>query len=1395
MIMMKKTNIFKQIFICASLSLMLFAQHAMANELESCNSVFPTVQNDSITQIQDIDPFQYRLQKRHKEVGDAFPRKNGQWFRHFTIGGFGGLNLHTPQTSANLNSDKAMLDRGYNYGGILQYDITRLHAVRLMISRTRFNKAVNLPYLNANEVMLGYDFNLTNYFKGYNERRRFSTSIFAGIGLSNMDNGQETYKTFRSELGLKFEYAMLKNLSVFAEPYLSILPDNYDRINTSNKFEYLGGVRAGLKVRPYVWAKYYDSFKELDTEMRKPAWYQRFFFGGTFGVNTSNNRSLSSSRNVWTDIDLYLGYRVGAMSSLRMLGSAQRNRKGDKNKNRVSAELDYMIDLISPFAGYKNNPKFRLYGYGGLGTMYTEKNQEEEGTTATDQQSRNQSTYLTAGLSLHYFFSPNWSVFAEPWVGKGISTGSKDRMGGVRIGGQFSMTDNFINANRSQAMSDWYKRPISHLFYGISSGVGTFSHYANGNLNERATTIPVNLFLGYRFSPIQALRLQTTYLQPIDNAELKPEARRFMGHLDYMLNFTNLTRGYQKDRHLTFSGFAGVGVRNMGEYEGEQARSKASPMVILGAQMDYRLNNGISLYVEPWATASITKQLSEYELGYGVNAGLSLNLENAHIYGPAVGGVRHKDWSLNAWRHLFIGAASGYTMVNHKGTRADHLPLMAYVGYKFTPVQSLRLRGMYQKTLENNDPCARTSVHIDYMQNLTNLFAGYRPNRIFELQSFVGLGIQHHDSKRYFFEDKLSVKDELSVAATLGLNAKVRIKNGFGVFVEPQIAFYNNRRDASSNVDIYANALAGVNLDLEPIHAYHPSFGRKSKLWNPSLGERFFAGVSFGYQHLVHSEIGTTPITSYLLGYRISPIHAMRLRATYNYRHNYFISPRRRISASMDYMFNMTNMLNEYDPKRRLNFTGLLSFVIGYNEVCKIGGFNKDGKIDTKFGVKLGGGLNVSYTVFPGIDAFIEPSVSVALGSPSTMQHRYMMSLSGGVVASIQSDPKVYGEARKTMGNRLFYEGAMGWVIPTNASGSQNKHGLSVDGRMGVWLNSLLGVRGSLIAQNYYSGAHYNTYSDYWKKQSNGVASTFKVLARGEMLVNPLNLTKTGRESANSRKLDLNLAFGFETGYASRTAHIGDGKDISIPYGLTASAQLMYRTSPYTSLFIEPRYQRTKAGFRQAVSPSFGNSIDKLFTIHAGFRLQTPTREQKRAFVKQDSTIFVPHSFASLRLGGYRAFSKVKSINGGRIASMLTADYGYAFTAKHALKLQVSASRFVNHSNNHRYALLDYGILYMGNLTNMFTGTQVNRKLNVYGEVGPMFVSMVGHTAKAPCGRHFASGAAAGLMATYKLTDNLSVTAEGLGQMMDKRSILPGQGGSLLNCLRVNMTAGVQYNF
>lgn len=1384
---MKHAIKIKRLPLCALILLGLTTQQVFALGQESQDSVQHNTPTDTALQATGFDPFAYRLQKRHMEKGYDFEYKNGRWLNHLSLGVVGSGFLYGSKQTQNAGSGEPLLDKGASYGAFLQYDITRLHGLRLLYNEARFPDGSSTPSVRTRELLLGYVFNLTNYFKGYAPGRRFHTSLLLNAGLGKTRNGQENVRYVRGEVGLQFDYALLRNLSLFAEPYLSLTPDRYNLDFHPGKFEYMGGLRAGVRVRPYGWKDYADYFAAGAEGIPNPTWYQRFFFGGSVGRFKSNTTGYYDKKNWWKDYNLFLGYELGAMSNLRLMFTTKDDNESVSFRHKNNVELDYMLDLIGAFRGYQPKQRLRLFGYAGMGAKFIDQNNGKAPKgmyTYADKTA----AYLTGGLSLHYYFTPQWSIFAEPWLGKEVTGQEKALMGGVRVGGQFNMINThtyvkrFINDEQDlQAMLAWRKRPFSHLFYGGSLGFGTYSRDVYGQFGEYTHVIPMTLFAGYHFSPTQSLRLQGTYLQPTQRNNMTPKAKRLQAHLDYMLNFTNLVHSYRSDRHWTFSGFAGVGAR----FVETNKQTSVAPMGVVGVNVDYRLRNGMSIFLEPYTSVTYARNMPTLDFGYGVNAGLALNLENAYMYGPAVGGTPSKEWNSLFGRRLFFGAGSGYLFNRHKGRSMNYLPMMAYMGYKLTPVQSLRLRAVYAKTTDQNDRSARMSGHLDYMLNLTNLYAGYRRNRDFQIQNFIGMGIELYPSP-------LTGQDRKSLVATGGFNATLRIKNGLSVFAEPQIALLHNLQNDRKDLDVQGAILAGLHLDLDPIHAYHPRFGKHSEKWHPAFYERLFFGLGYGWTNFINSHMGTKPTATVMAGYYVSPIHTWRARAMFHPRTS-MISPKQRVSASIDYMFSLTNMLNAYDPNRRLNLSGVLGLGLHYTEQDKKEA-PRNGRLAMKLGLQATGGLNIDYRVTPSVHAFVEPFIGMNMGALSPQQHRYTLGINGGLIVKMQENKMAFKQAAQTMSHRVFYEGALGLVMPVNVPGSQNNLGYSIDGRMGLWVNSFMGLRASVAAQTYYHSPSYASMKDFRNGKPKGMASTTNLTARGEFIFNPLNLTDEGRQAANTRRFDLNVAVGLEAAVSGSSAQIGTGNDVSIPYGYTLSAQLLYRTNPYTALFLEPRFERLKTGYYKSARQVTGTDPDRLLTLQAGIRLQTPTRQQRMAFKQLDKTIFVPHSFVGARLGGYRSVGASKSVRGGRTASMFTVEYGYAATALHSAKVQFSASRYVTHANDHRYAYLDYGLLYMTNLTNMITGTQASRRINVYGEIGPMFTSMVGHTRNAPRNRHFAAGAAAGIMGTYRLNDKLSLNAEGLGQMMGARSLMPG-GRQLINCLRLNLTAGVQYNF
>ncbi|MCF0199468.1 MAG: hypothetical protein HUK02_09115, partial [Bacteroidaceae bacterium] len=228
----------------------------------------------------DFDPFDYRLQNRHLERGSSFVSDSVLRSSHLAVNLFSGLPIHAVQYDRGAGRF-SKLDCGRQFGMGLQYDLSRLHGLRLSYANTSYrrNPEVN-GTLTVNEVQAGYLFNLTNYFRGFDPKRRFGVQATLGAAAGLVSDGSARSLTARADIGLLFRYRVLRHLSLFAEPYLGVAADNYDLHGGVHGYDFVSGVRAGAQLETSFANDLRDHIASHRTDLYKPArWFQNFYVG------------------------------------------------------------------------------------------------------------------------------------------------------------------------------------------------------------------------------------------------------------------------------------------------------------------------------------------------------------------------------------------------------------------------------------------------------------------------------------------------------------------------------------------------------------------------------------------------------------------------------------------------------------------------------------------------------------------------------------------------------------------------------------------------------------------------------------------------------------------------------------------------------------------------------------------------------------------------------------------------------------------------------------------------------------------------------------------------------------------------------------------------------------
>ena len=201
-------------------------------------------------------------------------------------------------------------------------------------------------------------------------------------------------------------------------------------------------------------------------------------------------------------------------------------------------------------------------------------------------------------------------------------------------------------------------------------------------------------------------------------------------------------------------------------------------------------------------------------------------------------------------KHLFLNLEAGaqYTRGEAKFHKLLSPNFQLGLGYQFSPVLAARLQGnVYQSKgglngvrFGNSQP--KTQIYsyfyaapgIDVMLNLSNLFAGYNPKRVFNLSAFVGGGANiawgngqvnrlAQSMTSWAQNENLEYRwdgTQLRPYGRGGLEAAFRLADQVALTVEGNANIlsdkYNSKK--AGNADWYFNALVGLRINLGKTH-------------------------------------------------------------------------------------------------------------------------------------------------------------------------------------------------------------------------------------------------------------------------------------------------------------------------------------------------------------------------------------------------------------------------------------------------------------------------------------------------------------------------------------------------------------------------------------------------
>lgn len=538
----------------------------------------------------------------------------------------------------------------------------------------------------------------------------------------------------------------------------------------------------------------------------------------------------------------------------------------------------------------------------------------------------------------------------------------------------------------------WKKNVYLSLFGGIDKMI------PRGNTGFNTGPIG-GIAAGWQFSPSHSVRaalLAGNLSREIDNETLT----RLGLQVDYLLNVTSFTNGYNPGRIFEFSTLTGIGY----QYSSLAGNAEHVGELHLGVQLKLHPTPHVDFYIEPRFTImsdgidhSSQKNWRKYDMTYGAIIGMNYRFKAWSPFGK----TRTLEGS-SFLDNTFISMAAGgqwqasrlTNEIGFKNSIGPHFSLS--VGKWLIPAFGLRISGF----------TSDDTWHKKEIITADNTVS----DRFYEMSSYSGGRLEGILDASYFFNGhQLAPKFSINVLAggeigyikkengfypakggytgfTGGLQLKYRLFDDFSLFIEPRttMASYSlqtNKKEQGRYVaQKYTDNLFNINIGIEIQRAneekrmerslyrtdFKPSFFASGAIGfaTPIQVKRYELKHYFDYQAMLAVGRIFTPLSSLRFGIDFGPLSVDLKKGALKYN---------MASVSLDYLMNITNLMMAYNPERKFDvelFAGLVASMRLKPET------DIDSDL-TRSRLFVGGevGLQASYQVSRRFKVFVEPKI------------------------------------------------------------------------------------------------------------------------------------------------------------------------------------------------------------------------------------------------------------------------------------------------------------------------------------------------------------------------------------------------------------------------------------
>lgn len=454
------------------------------------------------------------------------------------------------------------------------------------------------------------------------------------------------------------------------------------------------------------------------------------------------------------------------------------------------------------------------------------------------------------------------------------------------------------------------KRFGDHFFIDAGAGANLMGR------NQFKPGIHGELHFGDWITPEHGLRLGLN----AGALQTKSQKTKFTGvSLDYLMNISAIAnRTYPTAKIFEVYGIAGADLK-FSHFGGNEETGWG---VHLGLRGQYAFSPYTYLYIEPTAgllsdnvPQSPTWRKFQPVLSLTMGAGYRLRtgIQRHKFHKDS---IRHHHWGDG----VFLSILGGPTFIAKENTpsSSDQIGgrLAVGIGKLFNPYHGLRLSaGVAMLNQPMADDFQSVYGQVDYMLNMHNMFGGPNPNRRWWTNLLVGAsGNLNSEGGR----------KRSSLGLGGGFQGVFRLNSGLRFVLEPRIDLYNTpllpNEQAGKSWQVVPSALAGLQYTYNAPHLYGEiaSCDFEKPNWRAHTFIESGGGLNLPISRnaLNNIPVYVGPQIYLGIGKWFSSLHGMRVWGQVAKTEYFENKTYEHGEIGIDYLFNLTNAINGYQPQR-----------------------------------------------------------------------------------------------------------------------------------------------------------------------------------------------------------------------------------------------------------------------------------------------------------------------------------------------------------------------------------------------------------------------------------------------------------------------------------------------